>query len=294
MKNRFVLPTSILAALALLVPSVLWGKVTLPCIFSNHMVLQKSSKVPVWGKAEPGEDVVVTLNGQTARAQTGADGKWKTTLDLGQSGPGPFVLTVEGLNRITIQDVLVGEVWVAGGQSNMEWTLSNTISAGEEIARSANPLLRQFKVQKAAASEPAEDCVGAWVAASPGSSGGFSAIGYYFAKALQKEIQAPLGILSVNYGGTHCEAWTSREALGAVSDFQPRMAHFDKVLREYPGSRRAFVEKMEAWLKETGREDKPCPDPSLYAGMDASTEGWIPVRVPGTLSAPGLPEAGAV
>ena len=194
----------------------LFADVKLPAIISDHMVLEKAAKVPIWGKADPGEEVTVTLGGQAAKAKAGADGKWMTTLNLKDSAPGPFEMTVEGKNKLTVADVVVGEVWVASGQSNMEWILASTTGAAEEIAQSANPMLRQFLVKKKATCDVQDDTEGAWVAASPQTSGSFSAAGYYFAKKLQNELKVPVGLIHTSWGGTPSEAWTSVDAIDSV------------------------------------------------------------------------------
>lgn len=272
----------------------LWSDVTLPPIFSDHAVLLKAEKVPIWGKADPGEEVTVSVAGQSATAKAGADGEWAAVLDLSEAGPGPFEMSVQGKNKLTISDVVVGEVWLASGQSNMEWVLSKTAGASEEIAGSANPLLRQFLVKKNASPVAAEEAHGEWSVASPETSGGFSAVGYYFGKRLQGELNVPVGIVNTSWGGTPSEAWTSRKALATVPDLETATERLDAAFTSYPGLKKDYVEKMAAWLKETGREDRPGADPAAFAGPDVSTDGWIPVEVPGEVRAEGLPDTGAV
>lgn len=284
----------LLAAAVALSSGVAMADVKLPAIISDHMVLEKTAKVPIWGKADPGEEVTVTLDGQTARAKAGPDGKWMTSLDLRNSAPGPFEMKVDGKNKLSLADVLVGEVWVASGQSNMEWNLANTLGAEEEIAQSANPMLRQFLVKKNATCDLQDDTEGKWVAASPQTSGGFSAAGYYFAKKLQNELKVPVGLVNTSWGGTPSEAWTSVEAIDSIPALKASRERDWKVVKEYPGKKKAFVEGMDRWTRENGREDKPVADAAAFAGMDVSTEGWVPVTLPGAVKAPGLPESGAV
>ena len=271
-----------------------WADVTLPAIISNHMVLEKSAKVPIWGKAEPGEEVTVTLNGQSAKATADAAGKWMATLNLKDSAPGPFDMTVEGKNKLALADVVVGEVWVASGQSNMEFTVARGLGAEQEIAQSANPLLRQFLVKKNPTREALEDTEGTWVAAAPETAGGFTAVGYYFAKKLQNELKVPVGLIHTSWGATPSEAWTSVEALDSVPDLKTSREQRWAAFKEYPEKKQAFVDGIGAWIKENGREDKPVADASAFAGEDVSTEGWIPVKLPGTVKADGIPDAGAI
>ncbi|HEY9249847.1 MAG TPA: sialate O-acetylesterase [Rariglobus sp.] len=287
-------PAFRLALAAVLLPVCSRAEVTLPAIISDHMVVQKSARVPIWGQASPGEAVTVTLNGQSARATADAAGKWLAALDLKNSPPGPFELTVEGKNKLTLSDVVVGEVWLASGQSNMEFGVGGSLGGGKEIASSANPLLRQFLVKRTASGEALDDTEGRWVAASPATTGTFTAVGYFFGKKLQSELQVPVGLINAAWGGTPCESWTSPAALDSVAELRLGREKREASFKAYPKKKQAFVEEFGAWLRTNGREDRPPADPAAFAGTAISTEGWIPVKVPGRVAAPGLPEAGAV
>lgn len=215
--------TSFLSCLVVglaLLPLLASAEVRMPAILSDHLVLKRGAETSVWGKAAPDEAVVVTLGEATARTVTGADGRWRVTLDLTRSPAGPLVLTVEGKNRIVINDVLIGEVWLASGQSNMAFRLSAAVDAEGEIAGSANSQLRQFQVARTEAADPAEDCKGAWVVAAPETSGDFSAVAYFFGKRLQNELKVPVGIINSSVGGTPCEAWTSPQAISTDPHLQ--------------------------------------------------------------------------
>jgi sialate O-acetylesterase len=277
--------TFVLSALFSLPMALSHADVKLPAIISDHMVLEKTAKVPVWGKADPGEEVTITLDGQTVKATAGADGKWKAILDLSKSGQGPFEMTVQGKNSIKISDVVVGEVWVASGQSNMEWTLTNTDDAQNEIAKSANPLLRQFAVKKATSAVPLDECEGRWVSASPETAGGFTAVGYYFGKALQNELKVPVGLIHTSWGGTPSEAWTSSPSLDIVPDLKAGKEKVYKLIQEQPEALKNWVTVFGEWLKTNNREDKPATDVAKYAAPDASTEGWQKVSLPGNVTA---------
>lgn len=212
--SRLISPT--LAVVFVASAGVAMADVQLPSIISEHMVLKKGSKVPIWGKAEPGEAVKVTLGDVSAKATADPAGKWITSLDLSESKPGPFTLKIEGKNQMAVNDVLVGEVWLASGQSNMAFLLEAAIDAESEIANSANQQIRQFRVERAEAAEPADDCKGSWTVAGPETAGKFSAVAYFFAKRLQKELGAPVGVINSSVGGTPCEAWTSPQAIDTV------------------------------------------------------------------------------
>jgi len=290
--QRLPIPLTLLSA-ACLLPFSSQADVKLPSVFSNHAVLQKTEKVPVWGKAAPGEKVTVSLDGQKAETQTGPDGKWQLVLNLKDKGPGPYEMTVEGKNKITISDVLVGEVWVCSGQSNMGFTLKEGIGAPEEIANSANPMLRQFAVKRATSLIPLDECEGQWVLAGPETSGGFTAVGYYFGKTLQKELKVPVGLLHTSWGGTPSQARTSVEAMDSDPDLK---ASKDKILADldsFPRRMEEYPAKYDAWAKQYNRADHPSEDVSAFLSP-SSEEGWKTVKLPGTFKAAGLPDSGAV
>jgi len=264
-----------------------FADVRMPDIFSDHMVLAKSAKVPVWGKADPGEAVAVTLAKQTVRTEAGADGKWRVDLDLKNSPAGPFEMTVQGKNKIVIGDVVVGEVWLAGGQSNMELPMKRLVKSPEEVARSANLMLRQFEVRKRPALDPQEDCEGFWSVAGPGTTAEFGSTGYYFGKALQRELKVPVGIIKDCWGGTAVEPWTSAASIATVPELEAAAQPRRKLAMDN-------IAGLEAWMKKTGREDHPTTDIAAFATGPASTEnGWVPVKSSGEVSAPGLPKYGA-
>jgi sialate O-acetylesterase len=268
------------------------AEVILPSIFSEHMALQKANGVPVWGKAEPGEKVTVTLDGKTAHVTAGQDGKWRLALDLRDCGAGPFEMTVEGKNRIVIRDAVVGEVWLASGQSNMELPLRVTADADAEIAKSANPLLRQFAVKKTGANKPMEDCDGQWTVAGPATSGEFTAIGYYFGKELQQTRQQPVAIIHASNGGTFIEPWTPADALNQIEAFRAPIAAIQKATTEYPMAKAKFAKDFAAWLKAHDREDKPCQNLDDYAAVNTSTADWNTVNLPNKTPVDGFPSSG--
>ncbi len=291
MKTSSVLRCLLLAAAPF---GISQAAVQLPAIFSDHMVLEKSDEVPVWGTADPGESVTVTLDEVTAQTEADASGKWMLALDLSESPQGPFEMTVQGDNTLRIADVVVGEVWVASGQSNMEFVVRNSIDASAIIADSANPMLRHFKVSKHATPVPQEALKGQWQLASPETTGGFTAVGYFFARRLQQELQVPIGIVHTSWGGTPVEAWTSQEALASVPALKSSSERYWAVMDKYAKDKPAFVAAMDAWITANRREDKTDADPAAYTAAAVDTQDWTPVELPGKVEAPGLPEAGAV
>jgi sialate O-acetylesterase len=265
--------------------------VTLPAIFSDHAVLQKSDKVPVWGKAAPGEAVTVAIDKQTASATAGADGKWKAVLDLSSEAAGPFDLVVTGSNKVTIGDVLIGEVWLCSGQSNMAFPLAAFKNvAAAELPNSANPLLRQFLAKFTPSPVPADDVDGKWAVASPATAGNFSATAYFFGKALQKQLQVPVGLVNSSVGGTMIESWMSSGSM----DADPLLkAGRDKAQHDYVAFQ-DYIASYQAWQKANNRLDQPSAHPEAFADPAVPTDDWKPVKLPGLFSAAGLPDSGAI
>jgi sialate O-acetylesterase len=196
-------------------------------LFTENMVLQHGVKVPVWGTADPGEQVRVEIKGTgfgiATGKQAGQDGKWLVYLDKLPPG-GPYQMTIEGKNKIEFKNVLAGEVWVCGGQSNMEWGLNRTENAKDAIERSENPTIRLFTVQRTGAPAPQADLpskkgvVSTWTECNPKTVGNFSAVGYYFGRDLQKALKVPVGLIHSSVGGTAAERWTTKETLAAYPE----------------------------------------------------------------------------
>lgn len=203
--------------------------VRLPKILGSHMVIQQQVPVKVWGWADPGERVEVSLAGQTRAVEADAQGRWLVVLEPLPAG-GPHRLVVAGKNRLELEDVLVGEVWLGSGQSNMQWPVSRSMNAEKEIAEANWPKIRLFTVARNIAPTPQEDCEGQWVVCSPETVAAFSAVLYFFGRKLHQELELPMGLINSSWGGTMAEAWTSREALQTDPDFAPileRGANFD-------------------------------------------------------------------
>lgn len=274
----------------LMAASVLHADVKLPALFSDRAVLQKSDRVPVWGKAEPGESVTVMLGKATASTTTGADGRWRVLLNLKSAGTEPSELIVQGKNRLVASDVLVGEVWLCGGQSNMDFPLSAFPIAKTEVPNSENPQLREFRVKKAASAEPVEDVEGKWVAAGPQTSGNFSAVGYFYGKNLQKTLQVPVGLLTSCIGGTFIETWMSREALAS----DPGITEGANRARAERVAFDTYVADHKAWQAKFGRADRRSAEAPAFAAPGIDTAGWKTVTLPGALDTAGIPDGGAL
>jgi sialate O-acetylesterase len=195
------------------------SEVTLPLLFKNNMVLQQGITLPVWGWAKPGEKVTVTLDKNVVSARTSKDGKWRVNLPKMNYG-GPYSLTVKGKNLISISNVMIGEVWVCSGQSNMEFKVSTTKNAEAEIAAANNPDIRLFTVKKRIAQLPQEKLEeGEWSVCTPQSIPGFSAVAWFFGRNLNEKLKVPIGLIHTSWGGTVAETWTSGETISADADF---------------------------------------------------------------------------
>ncbi len=197
----------------ILLTPVVQADVRLARIFTDHLVLQRHQPIHVWGLARQGEVVRVALHRQAVRTSADAQGHWRAVLKAEAAG-GPYTLTVKGDNTLVLKDVLVGDVWLASGQSNMEWTVGQSDNAQREVAKSNFPLIRHVKIPKAVAFQPAAD-IGAsnWVVSNPATSGEFTAAGYFFARKLHQELGVPIGIINASWGGTNIETWLSSAAL---------------------------------------------------------------------------------
>jgi sialate O-acetylesterase len=285
-------PRLLTAGIMFVVVRTAQADIQLPHIFSDHMVLQKAAKVPVWGKAEPGESVTVSLAGVKGQATASAQGKWRLDMDLSKAGAGPFQMTVDGKNHLEIADVVLGEVWVCSGQSNMEFPLSRALDAESEMAHSASPMLRQFRVRRKTSATPMDDCEGVWQTAAPDTSGGFSAVAYFFGKTLQNKLGKPVGLITAAVGDTPVEAWTSYESLSRDPELKVGADRLIVNFKLFPERSQAYARDFPAWLKKYGREDKPV-DPMPFL-QTADYSGWKMVSLPGTLAAAGFPSSGAV
>jgi len=211
----------------------------LPAVFGDHMVLQRNVPAPVWGWAAPGEKVVVSFLNQTKEATAGADGKWMVKLDSLTAG-GPYTLTISGKTSLTLKDVLVGEVWLASGQSNMEFALRGAIGGEAAAKASANPNIHLFNVslKKKPATTPQSDLEAAWTPCEEAEAIKFSAVAYYFGRELQKDLNMPVGLIHSSWGGTPIEYWLNEKTLKADADMAVAYANHEKAVANYPAAQK--------------------------------------------------------
>jgi len=234
-----------LSALALNIPAS--ANVTLAPPFTDHAVLQQGRPVPVWGKASPGEAVTVTFGAQTLSTKAAANGRWRVDLTPLTASATPANLVVTGKNTITLTDVLVGEVWLCSGQSNMAYFVKWAANAKQEIADADHPLIRHFGVEKASASSPSDMLKGTWEVGTPANVGGFSAVAYYFARELQQKLNVPVGLVNSSYGGTPVESWMSETALKSDPAFKLVFDRMAKRSAEWPATLAKYRTDTETW-----------------------------------------------
>ncbi len=195
--------------------------VKLPAIIGSNMVLQRDMPLPIWGWAEAGEEISVSIAGQTQKTTAGADGKWNVKLSALKVSDQPLTMTVKGKNSLELTNILVGEVWLASGQSNMQWSVNSSMNPKEEIKAANYPKLRLFSAKITSQRQPQKDTEGKWSECTPATATHFSAVGYFFGRHLHKELNVPVAIIHSSLGGTLCEAWTKQEVLESDPDFKP-------------------------------------------------------------------------
>jgi sialate O-acetylesterase len=212
---RCHLATMLLIATATAVLPAVRADVSLNNMFGDHMVLQQGIANRIWGRADPGEKVTVSIAGQTHATTAGEDGSWEVRLDPIAEYGGPHTLTVKGTNEVSFSDVLVGEVWICSGQSNMQWSVNQANDADLEKAAANFPDIRLISVPQVGTQEPQWNFKGSWAACSPQTVGDFSAVGYFFGRQLQQTLRVPVGLIDNAWGGSAAEAWVKREKLAA-------------------------------------------------------------------------------
>jgi len=200
------------------------ANVRLPKIFADDMVLQRGTLIPIWGWAAANEKIEVKFHHQVKTTKADKNGKWMVRLAAENAG-GPYELSIKGKNRLVLKNVLVGEVWICSGQSNMEFTVREGLNAEKEINEADYPLIRHFRVERDVSSLPLTDIKnGKWEVCNKTTAGNFTAVGYFFAKKLYEELKIPIGLINTSWGGTGSETWTSREAFENSDEFKEMIA----------------------------------------------------------------------
>jgi len=270
------------------------AEVRLPAIISDNMVLQQGVKVRIWGNAKPGERVIVTVKNKSANAVADAEGHWQVWLEPLNPG-GPVELTVKGDNVLTVRNVLVGEVWVCSGQSNMEWPLINTFGGDDVVAQANYPEIRLFTVTKNTSDSPLADLEGHWVVTTPDEAAHFSAVGYFFGRELYQRLKVPVGLIHTSWGGTPAEAWTRHDALLSSPELKPILDRYESSMNTLPQAKEAYARKLAEWEEKNLYLDAGNKGEALgYADPKTAIADWTKMDLPRQIETAGLLIDGAV
>ncbi|MEN8829470.1 MAG: sialate O-acetylesterase [Lentimonas sp.] len=261
---------SIKLLLLLCLAQCLKAELVLPSIFSSHMVLQREQALPIWGKANPGATVAVAFAGQTKKTKADTDGQWRVDLEPLSASSAPRVMAVSSTfnadhSTIKFLDVLVGEVWLCSGQSNMEWSMTKSENAAAAIAAADHPGIRLFQSPKVPSERPLDTVNAQWKTCTPASVASFSAVAYYFGTRLQQELDVPVGLLLSAWGGTRIEPWTPPNGFEGIDSLRDIHQKVQKTLPSSPKYKKAmndYLSDLEQWLSK--------------AHSAADTESYVP------------------
>jgi len=230
------------ALLTLSVAPAALPDVELPGVFGDNMVLQQGMKVPVWGTAESGEKVTVAINGRSRATKTGKDGTWMVKLKKMEAG-GPYEMIVTGNNTLTFQNVMIGEVWVCSGQSNMAWTIDRIQNIDSEVSSANYPGMRMLTVNRISSETPLNDFPGEkpqWIQCDPETVKKFSAVAFFFGRKLHRDLDVPIGLLHSSWGGSVAEAWTNHEVLESKKELKPIIEDIELLKANYPRAKKQY------------------------------------------------------
>ena len=243
-------------------PSALRADVSLNNLFGDHMVLQQGIRNKVWGTAAAGENITVSIADQTHSTTAGDDGVWSVHLDAIDEYGGPHTLTVAGTNTITFNDVLIGEVWICSGQSNMQWSVDQANDADLEKAAAVFPSIRLISVPQVGTQDRQNTFNGSWAACSPETVGSFSAVGFFFGRQLHQTLRVPVGLIDNAWGGSACEAWIDRARLAGDDRFAPLLDRWATTEAGMPAAVEKYQQQLDAWKAQAEKakaEKKPTP-----------------------------------
>jgi sialate O-acetylesterase len=254
----------------------------LPALFADHMILQRDKPVAFWGWAEAGEKVTVSFAGQSKSATVSADGKWSLKLDAIGASADPRVLVVTGKEgrKVEVKDVLVGEVWLASGQSNMGWNLTKTTGGAEAAATAADPLLRLAKIPQRIATDPQDDLANAvWQPSTPEAAAAYSAVAYHFAREVRRTQGVPVGIITSAFPASTCQAWIPVDTLKSDPLLSDYIVNWERRIAEFDSAKAMARQNAET------KPDKPAADDPRRMPMRPSVlfNGMIHPLVPFTL-----------
>jgi sialate O-acetylesterase len=240
--------------------------VRLPEVISNNMVLQKDIPLPIWGWANGGEEVTVTLGETTVTTTADGDGKWQVTLPAIKTAGGPHEMVVKGINEIKISNILVGEVWAGSGQSNMQWSVNASMNAPAEVANANFPKIRLFIVPLVPSGTPAEHVAAQWVECSPATVGGSSAVLYYFGREIHQKLDMPVGLITTAWGGTRIQPWIPPQGYTAVPELEGEKKEMLGMLNGYADALGRYSESLKAYAQAFAEAKPGDPVPAVPTG----------------------------
>ncbi|MGH9962859.1 MAG: sialate O-acetylesterase, partial [Pyrinomonadaceae bacterium] len=244
--------------------------------------------------ASPGERVAVSFNSKTAQTTADQQGHWQTFMGPFKAG-GPFMLTIKATNTITLKNVLVGEVWICSGQSNMEWPLVNAKDGADEVARANYPEIHLFTVEHNKAASPLDDVKGHWVVTTPDQVAQFSAVGYFFGRELYQHLRIPIGLIHTSWGGTPAETWTSVEAFASTPELKTMAYRYQETLKSLHQRLIDYERALAQWEEKNIPADPGNKGEALgYADATFNTADWKKMNLPQYWENEGLDIDGAV
>ncbi|MBN9299538.1 MAG: sialate O-acetylesterase [Filimonas sp.] len=274
MRNKILL-SFLLVALV----KISFANITLPAIINNNMVLQQNKAITLWGWATPGETVTVTgsWDNKTTKTVTDKNGNWKVNLTTTKAG-GPYTLTFNGKNTISLDNVLLGEVWLCSGQSNMQFPLAKqktgwqngVFNYEKEVSEANYKNIRLFTVKPVVSDTVCKDVTGNWQECDPATAAPFAAVAYYFARSIYKETGYPVGLVSSNWGGTPAESWTKKEVLENDPALKVILEKYNEQLAQYPAQLEQYKKQVDAWKADTSKTKKAAPKEPFAANNPKS------------------------
>jgi len=288
------------------IPRILWAvilalgagqeavaEVRLPAVIGNAMVLQRDAKIRLWGWADPGERVAIAFLGQAYKTKADRSGQWSVSLGPYPAG-GPYEMSIVGKNSVKLSDILIGDVWLASGQSNMELQLKSPFglsvdNADREIAAASFPQIRLLKVQQKTAPRPDSDIASeGWRAVTPETAADFSAVAYFFGRELHQRYQVPIGLIQASWGGTVAEAWMSGSALQRFPEFAKSTQALGGITEEQRAAYRDYAQRRMAWYQAHAQDDRGRANGrNLWADPKFDSSAWPTIALPQDLSACG-------
>ncbi|MGI4728974.1 MAG: sialate O-acetylesterase [Janthinobacterium lividum] len=278
----------ILFSYLVLLTIIAQADIRLPALVGSHMVLQRDQPIRIWGYADADEIVTIIFNHKTIKTKADAEGKWKAEIPKMKAG-GPYQMILHGKNSITLDDILLGDVWLCSGQSNMEFALNDALNSETEIKNADYPQIRLFSVEKKVYLQPQTDTKGSWTSCSPQTAQYFSAVGYFFGRDLNQKLHVPIGLISASWGGTVAETWISADGLSGEETFGEKAKQtpiFDTL--SFNQNHRP---QATAWINKFENSDAGLKDGKyLWAANNLDTKDFKPVEMPKVWGFTGIDE----